>query len=346
MFYIKRNTNEFGPYDDKQIKHAYASGKILKRDLIRHQKTDKYISVDQFFKLNKINLNQTEESTIEVITNIIKLQSVFLNPFKYLKQGSGENSILYIILSIILIPVLALAFSSVPLISYTIYGLYFASIWGLILYKFIATKQTDLKTAMLICLATAVTTFFVINIFHSTSIWKEQIAPNLHSKNLISSFICMFFGVAIIEELLKQIYVYFFIVQNKSVTYPRSAIFYGMVAGLAFGIYEGVEYQMTFNKTLDANNNYFYNIIRLTSLPFFHAIWAGIGGYFVSLSFIQLKYKYSFRITGLLLPAILHTFYNLIGLNIFGISCIIISSILLTVYLTRSDLVGKELNNM
>ena len=156
----------------------------------------------------------------------------------------------------------------------------------------------------------------------------------------------MFFGVAIIEKLLKQIYVYFFIVQNKSVTYPRSAIFYGMVAGLAFGIYEGVEYQMTFNKTLDANNNYFYNIIRLTSLPFFHAIWAGIGGYFVSLSFIQLKYKYSFRITGLLLPAILHTFYNLIGLNIFGISCIIISSILLTVYLTRSDLVGKELNNM
>ena len=155
---------------------------------------------------------------------------------------------------------------------------------------------------------TAVTTFFVINIFHSTSIWKEQIAPNLHSKNLISSFICMFFGVAIIEELLKQIYVYFFIVQNKSVTYPRSAIFYVMVAGLAFGRYEGVEYQMTFNKTLDANKNYFYNIIRLSSLPFFHAIWAGIGGYFVSLSFIQLKYKYSFRITGLLLPAILHTF--------------------------------------
>ena len=92
----------------------------------------------------------------------------------------------------------------------------------------------------------------------------------------------MFFGVAIIEELLKQIYVYFFIVQNKSVTYPRSAIFYGMVAGLAFGIYEGVEYQMTFNKTLDANNNYFYNIIRLTSLPFFTQYGQGIGGYFVS----------------------------------------------------------------
>ena len=156
----------------------------------------------------------------------------------------------------------------------------------------------------------------------------------------------MLLGVAIIEELIKQIFVYNVIYRNKNVTLPRTAIFYGMIAGLSFGILEGYEYQLTVNKTLDIDNNYFLNIIRLTSLPFFHAIWAGIGAYFASLSFIELKFKYSFRIMGLIIPSILHTFYNIFNLNIFGLSVVVISSLIFIVYLTKSNLVSKHLNNI
>lgn len=156
----------------------------------------------------------------------------------------------------------------------------------------------------------------------------------------------MFFGVAIIEEFIKQIYVYYFISRNRIVTLPRTAIFYGMIAGLSFGILEGYEYQLTVNKTFDTDNNYFLNIIRLTSLPFFHAIWAGIGAYFASLSFIELKFKYSFRFMGLLIPSTLHALYNIFKLNIFGISVIIISSLIFIVYLTKSNVMGKQLNNI
>ena len=119
-----------------------------------------------------------------------------------------------------------------------------------------------------------------------------------------------------------------------------------MIAGLSFGILEGYEYQLTVNKTLDADNNYFLNVIRLTSLPFFHAIWSGIGAYFASLSFIELKFKYSFRIMGLVIPSILHSLYNVFGLNLFGISVIIISSLIFIVFLTRSNLVGEHLNKI
>jgi len=156
----------------------------------------------------------------------------------------------------------------------------------------------------------------------------------------------MLLGVAIIEELIKQIFVYNVIYRNRNVTLPRTAIFYGMIAGLSFGILEGYEYQLTVNKTLDIDNNYFLNIIRLTSLPFFHAIWAGIGAYFASLSFIELKFKYSFRIMGLIIPSILHTFYNIFNLNILGISVVVISSLIFIVYLTKSNLVSKHLNNI
>ena len=198
---------------------------------------------------------------------------------------------------------------------------------------------------MTISITTILASIFLIELFHQTSIWSV-FEKFIYSKNIISKFLAMLFGVAILEEALKQVFVYVIIIRDKKVILPRTAILYGMIAGLSFGIFEGIEYQMTLNKTFTMDVNYFTNIIRLTSLPFFHAIWAGIGAYFISLSFIELKYKYSFRIMGLFIPALLHALYNTFGLNVFGIAIIILSSILLTVYITKSDMVGRQLNNI
>ena len=345
MFYIKRNTKEYGPFSADKVKEGCDSGNIILRDLIRHENTQKYITIAEFLKLNNIQIQQTEEQIDEVFFNIFKLQSVFINPFKYLNSSIKENAIIYILLAIVLIPVLALYTSGVPMLSYSIYGLYFASIWGLILYKIIATKQTDLKIILIISITTILSSIFSIELFHQTSIWSV-FSKLIYSNNIILKFLAMLFGVAILEEALKQVFVYVTIIRDKKVILPRTTILYGMIAGLSFGIFEGIEYQMNLNKSFSVDVNYFTNIIRITSLPFFHAIWAGIGAYFISLSFIELKYKYSFRIMGLFIPALLHALYNTFGLNVFGIAIIILSSILLTVYLTKSDMVGKQLNNI
>ena len=345
MFYIKRNTKEFGPFNAEKIRAACISGNILLRDLIRHENTQKYITVAEFIKLNNIQIQQTEEHLGDIFLNIFKLQSIFINPFKYLNSSFKENIIIFLLLAIVLIPILALFTSSIPMFSYSIYGFYFASIWALILYKVIATKQTDLRIVLMISITTVVLSNITINFFHNTTIWPV-FNDFIDSNNLIFKFFGMLFGVAVVEEALKQVVFYVILIRDKKVILPRTAIFYGMIAGLSFGIFEGVNYQLTLNKTLDLDNNYFYNIIRLTSLPFFHAIWASIGAYFASLSFIEIKYKYSFRIMGLFIPALLHTFYNIFGLNVFGIAIVILSTILLTVYLTKSDMVGKQLNNI
>ena len=345
MFYIKRNTIEYGPFSADKVKAGCDSGNIILRDLIRHKNTQKYITIAEFLKLNNIQIQQTEEQIDEVFFNIFKLQSVFINPFKYLNSSIKENAIIYILLAIVLIPVLALYTSGTPMLSYSIYGLYFSSIWCLILYKIIATKQTDLKIILMISITTILASIFSIEFFHQTSIWSV-FAKLIYSNNIILKFFAMLFGVAILEEALKQVFVYVTIIRDKKVILPRTAILYGMIAGLSFGIFEGIEYQMNLNKSFSVDVNYFTNIIRITSLPFFHAIWAGIGAYFISLSFIELKYKYSFRIMGLFIPALLHALCNTFGLNVFGIAIIILSSILLTVYLTKSDMVGKQLNNI
>ena len=345
MFYIKRNTKEYGPFNADKVKAACNSGEIILSDFIRHENTQKYITVAEFLKLNNIQIKQIEEQIDDVFLNIFKLQSVFINPFKYLNSSLKDNAIIYILLAIVLIPVLTLFTSRIPILSYSIYGFYFASIWAIILYKIIATKQTDLKIILTISISTILASIFSIELFHQTSIWS--VFENLiYSNNIILKFFSMLFGVAIIEEALKQVFVYVTIIRDKKVILPRTAILYGMIAGLSFGILEGIQYQMTVNKTFTTDVNYFANIIRLTSLPFFHAIWAGISAYFISLSFIELKYKYSFRIMGLFIPALLHALYNTFGLNIYGIAIVILSTILLTVYLTKSDMVGKQLNNI
>ena len=130
MFYIKRNTIEYGPFSADKVKAGCDSGNIILRDLIRHENTQKYITIAEFLKLNNIQIQQTEEQIDEVFFNIFKLQSVFINPFKYLNSSIKENAIIYILLAIVLIPVLALYTSGIPMLSYSIYGLYFASICG------------------------------------------------------------------------------------------------------------------------------------------------------------------------------------------------------------------------
>ena len=342
MFYIKRNYEEYGPYSSNQIKEGYKNGEILKRDLIRHNKTNKYINVDEFLSLNNVSIRQNQESPNNILKNIFKLHKVFINPFNYLHLKNNDNSIIYILLGIVLMPVIGLYASSIPIISYIIFGLYFAGIWAVILYKVLGTKQTEIKAIFAVGLITVVVSFVTISLFHKTSLWF-LFESHIKSNNLIYKFFSNFFGVAIIEELIKQVVLYLIILNEKKVIIPRTAIFYGMIAGLSFGIFEGIEYQMTLNKTFSVDDNYFLNLIRLTSLPFFHSIWSGIGAYLISLSFILINYKFSFRLLGLFIPAILHAFYNTFELNIFGIMIVVFSSVLLTVVITRSDIVREKL---
>ncbi len=288
MFYIKRNTKEFGPFNAEKVKVACTLGNILLSDLIRHENTQKYITVAQFIELNNIQIQQTEERLGDVFLNIFKLQSVFINPFKYLNSSVKENAIIYILLAIVLIPILALFTSGIPMLSYSIYGVYFASIWALILYKIIATKQTDLRIVLIISITTILASIFSIELFHQTSIWSV-FEKFIYSNNLIFKFFAMLFGVAIIEEALKQVFVYVIIIRDKKVILPRTAILYGMIAGLSFGIFEGIQYQMTVNKDLYDGRQLFCKYYTTHFLAIFSCYMGWYGCLFYFFKFYRIK---------------------------------------------------------
>ena len=87
-------------------------------------------------------------------------------------------------------------------------------------------------------------------------------------------------------------------------------VFYGLMCGIAFGVYEGVEYQTEVNVNFEYSDAFFYNIMRLTSLPFFHAMCTGLAGYFISFAVLYPRYRRLLYFYALSMPAIMHGLYD------------------------------------
>jgi len=121
-----------------------------------------------------------------------------------------------------------------------------------------------LVKTIIIFIGTIILSTFIISGWHSV-ISFDQIIIWTDSSNYVLSFIIMFLCVGLVEEFCKQILIYWAIQSYQFVTLTRTAIFYGMISGIAFGVFEGIEYQIGINKSLDADANYFFNLLRILS---------------------------------------------------------------------------------
>lgn len=124
---------------------------------------------------------------------------------------------------------------------------------------------------------------------------------------------------------------------------PQTVVFYGIISGLGFGIYEGVSCQRTLNREQVADVAYFLNIARLTSLPFLHAIWSGIAGYFISFAALVPAKRYALWAVAIVIPAALHGLYDTFGLSIVGLATALFSVVLLMTYLSNCQQMQQHL---
>ena len=107
---------------------------------------------------------------------------------------------------------------------------------------------------------------------------------------------------------------------------------------------------MKTNVNLEYTQSFFYNISRLTSLPFMHAVWCGIAGYFISFAKLYPKYRISLYTLALLVPAILHGIYDsLVEVNIIfvvlAIAVAFVGVIMLMTYLKQGVNYQSKLRN-
>lgn len=332
QYSIIRNNQVFGPYELSAIQTYVYEGKILLQDKVVSTNGEN-ISVRDVLKRNNIKYRIKSGNILS------QIQSLGLNlllpkdsiSFKTLKQDSK-----LIIISLVgLAPAFLIKITGATIVTFYVIALYFSLIWGLFFYSVFKTFQVSIKKTILIFFSVQILIFFsvfILDINQFNPFYKLIDDDN----SFINQVIGFIFGVGIFEELIKLIPVYFFIKHSKEPLLPQTVVFYGLISGIGFGVFEGVVYQISVNSKLDYNTSFFMNIARLTSLPFLHAVWSGISSYFIAFFFLFPTKRYAMFLLAIIIPAILHGLYDVFTWSLIGLFIAYLGVALLIIYLKKA----------
>jgi RsiW-degrading membrane proteinase PrsW (M82 family) len=140
---------------------------------------------------------------------------------------------------------------------------------------------------------------------------------NLSSTSAIFLLSHIFFGVALIEEILKYIVVRFLVLSHHAFDEPVDAMLYMIISGLGFAALENILIFLsqtilgqTFGDVLSLL------IFRFLTATFLHALCSAIIGYFLALSICNTKSQFRLISIGLGLGILLHGLYDLAVIKI------------------------------
>lgn len=332
-YFIERNNQKHGPYDIQTLKKYVEEGHILLQDKIADG-LNKITSVRDV--LNSHNIKVKIQNNGNVWKQIQSFGIKMLLPkdslsFKNLKSDKR----LLVIALVGLAPAFLISFTGASVITFYAIALYFSMIWGLFYYSVFSTSQVSIKKAIGLFFLTQVIIFVAVDLLRIPSI-HPLYALTEDNHGFFSQLIGYIFGVGVFEEFIKLLPVYLLLRKSKEPLIPQTVVFYGLMSGIGFGVFEGVIYQLTVNAELDYSTSFFMNIARLTCLPFLHSIWAGISAYFLAFSFLYPKNRRSMWILAILIPALLHGLYDTLGWSILGLFISYLGVPLLIVYLKNA----------
>ena len=346
MYYVIRNNQQYGPYSVEALRQYVEAGQLLLHDTAcdvnnpLNKQTIKY-----FLKQNHIRSKIPHKCGLFAQIKEIGRELIF--PQDVIQHKSWVSDKRLLLLALVgLVPLAMLGLigwlaNIFPFVVFYTVSLYFATVWGLFFFYFFQTHQVKTKTVIGLFFISqlAVFTIFgilaIINPFYALG----------ESGGFVTRLLFFIFAVGVTEELTKAIPVWIIAGRSKEPLIPQTLVFYGLISGLAFGVFEGVEYQMTVNAELDYTSSFFLNIARLTSLPFLHAIWCGIAGYFSAFAMLYPKYRRSLYFLAIAIPALLHGLYDTFGGGIIGVLISFIGVVLLMTYLKKGVNYQSKLRN-
>ena len=346
MIYVIRNSQQFGPYDEPTLVSYVNNGQVLLCDKAKDASSSEEGTVQILLRKKGYKPKAKHAGSItsqlkNIGSELIIPKSSFVN-----KQWISDKKLLS--LGVIgLYPLLLqfIPFTGIPIVLHYLIALYFSLIWGIIFYYFFKTPQVSPKTTVLCFFLTQILIF----VFWGLGIPALNPMYYFCETPIPTRLLGFVFGVGLMEELVKLCPLLFICHKAKEPIIPQTLVFYGLMSGIAFGVYEGVQYQLTNNMELDYSTSYFMNIARMTSLPFLHAVWCGIAGYFISFAHLYPKYRISLYFLALAIPMILHGVYDSFcdtALCFFiSVPVMIISVILLMTYLKQGVNYQSKLRN-
>lgn len=343
--YIVRNNQDYGPYDETTLLSFVKDGKILECDKARDSFSGEINSVKYFLKRSghKIKVDR-HKGLVSQLKNIGS--ELIIPKSSFSKKQLLSDQRLIILALIGLVPSLTMMIPLGDFMVFYLISLYFAIIWGMFFYYFFKTPQVDVKTTLITFFATQLIVFILWDILALPAFNPFYLLIDAAFPINTLGFI---FGVGLTEELVKLIPLLLICNRAKEPQIPQTLVYYGLMSGIAFGVFEGVQYQMGINAEQEYTTAYYLNILRLTSLPFIHAVWCGIAGYFISFASLYPKYRISLYFLALVIPALLHGLYDTFCGTLLGIAIALpimfVTVILLNAYLKQGVNYQSKLRN-
>ncbi len=306
MVYILRNNKQYGPYD-KQVLLSYVNeGQILLCDKVHIISTGETSTVRQFLRSN--NLRYSIKHGGSLMCQLRKIGSELIIPKQTIVSRDWTKDKRLLLLALVgLTPSALMLMPMSGYVTFYMVSLYFAIVWGMFFYYFFRTPQVSLPITISVFFITQIFVFLVWNL-----LGIPAFNPFYHfiGSTFPLSLIGFVLGVGLSEEVAKAIPLLIIGNRAKEPLVPQTMVYYGLMSGIAFGVFEGVQYQTSVNIQLDYTSAFFMNIARLTSLPFLHAVWCGIAGYFIAFARLYPKYRLSLYLLSISIPAVLHGVYD------------------------------------
>lgn len=336
-YYILRNNAEYGPYDVSVIQQYVDDGKILRHDKAKDVQSGEINTVSFFLKKNGVKTKIKSKGSF--VDQLRAIGSQLILPIGLLKSRQWLSDKRLLLLALIgLGPSIIMLLPIGGFMVFYAVALYFSAIWGLFFYYFFKTDQVSLKITLSVFFLTQGFVFLVWDILRLPTLNPfYQLIDTVFILDLFGYI----FGVGLTEEFIKLLPLLIIYRFAKEPLQPKTLVFYGLMSGIAFGVFEGVQYQMSVNVNLDYTSSFFMNIARLTSLPFLHAIWAGIAGYFIGFAKLYPLYRHALYFLAIAIPSVLHGLYDTFCSSYLGMFVALpitfIAVFLLTTYLKQAQ---------
>jgi RsiW-degrading membrane proteinase PrsW (M82 family) len=179
---------------------------------------------------------------------------------------------------------------------------YFATAWCAYLDVFVFKRDVSLKFG----LAAMAFSFFI---GYPLDLLLAHVAPLSPFYHLLSAsvgierFIGYVIGVGLEEELLKGTPVMLLAFVFGRVKKPTDAIFFSALSGFGFAINESSRFIVGMHNPAGILGQ---TLLRTTALPFLHAAWTSVSGYFIGLAAVKRRGRATLAIVGIALAAVVH----------------------------------------
>lgn len=138
----------------------------------------------------------------------------------------------------------------------------------------------------------------------------KMIAELISTKNLFTRIFNVFIGVASVEEVLKYLVVKGKILNHPEFDEPTDLMLYMIISALGFAALENILVLFSLGKVFLFEITFQISIFRFLGATFLHALVSGSLGYFLALSFFELKKQKRHLVKGFVISVFLHGLYN------------------------------------